>query len=77
MPSANHREGIQKLRDRRCEVGVGGGGRSDLLIARNGKNGERGRECAGRRAGDGNAAILERRLTDVPARVPETRLVQR
>ena len=77
VPSANHREGIQKLRDRRGEVGVGGGGRPDLLITGDGKDGERGGERAHWRAGDGDAAILERCLVHVPARVPEARLVQR
>ena len=75
VPSANHREGIQELRHRRREVCVGGGGRSYLLKARDGKDGQRGGECAGGRAGDGDAAILERCLVHVPARVSETRLV--
>ena len=76
VATAHQREGVEVFGDRGRKVGIRSSRGSDLLQARDSENGKHRAERVGRQSRNGDTAILERRLVQVPAGVAEAQLIQ-
>ncbi len=77
MPAAQQRKCVEELRDGGREIGVGGGGRTDLLESGNREDGENRTERIRRKARYSDSAVLKRRLIEVAPGIAESKLVER